>query len=112
MCVIDHSDGLVVCDLEYRRRVAALCMFYKIFCNPNHALEAALPRVCVPARLTLLAVSVHSRYLDVSRSHTVQFGRSFVHACAQYKNSLDEPCFACDGVTAFNSQIYPALLFG
>ena len=38
------SDGLVVCDLEHRRRVAALCMFYKIRCNPNHALEAVLPQ--------------------------------------------------------------------
>ena len=45
------SDGLIVCDLEHRRRVAALCMFYKIHCNPNYALEAALPLVHVPARL-------------------------------------------------------------
>ena len=30
-------DGLVVCDLEHRRRVAAFCMFHKIYCNPNHA---------------------------------------------------------------------------
>ena len=70
------SDGLVVCDLEHRRRVAALCMFYKIHRNPlyNYALEAALPRVRVFARLTRLAVSVHLRYLDVSRCCTVQFG--------------------------------------
>ena len=31
------SDDLVVSDLERRCRVAALCMFYKINCNPNHA---------------------------------------------------------------------------
>ena len=31
------SDGLVASDLKHRRRVAALCMFYKIHCNPNHA---------------------------------------------------------------------------
>ena len=34
-------DGLIVCDLELKCRVTALCMFYKNFCNPNHALEAA-----------------------------------------------------------------------
>ena len=56
------SDGLVVCDLKHRRRDAALCMLYKIYCNTNHALEAS-----VRARLTLLAVSIHSRYLTVSR---------------------------------------------
>ena len=37
------SDGLVVCDLENRRSVSALCMFYKIYCNSDHALEAAVP---------------------------------------------------------------------
>ena len=81
-----------MCDLEYRRRVAALCMFYMILSNPNHVLEAALPRVHVPTRLTRLAVSVHSRYLDVPRYRTVQFVRSFVPAYVRLWNSLDEPC--------------------
>ena len=76
------SDDLVVCDLKHRRRVAALCMFYKIFCNHNHAL-AALLRVHVPARLTNLAVPVRSRYLAVPRCRTMQFGRTFVLACVQ-----------------------------
>ena len=69
--------------MELRRRVAALCKFYKIRCYPNHALEAAL-RVRVPARLTSLVVSVHSRYLNAPRSLTVQFSCWFVSACAQY----------------------------
>ena len=46
LCLLDRvvskavklSDGLVVCNLEHRRRVAALCMFHKISCNPNNAL--------------------------------------------------------------------------
>ena len=46
------SDGLVVCYLEHRRRVAALSMFYKISCYSNHSLEAALPSVSVPMKLT------------------------------------------------------------
>ena len=74
------SDGLVEYNLE-QRLCATLCMFCKIHCNPNHALKAALPRVHVPARLTRLAVLVHSRYLDVSRCHTVQLGRSIVLVC-------------------------------
>ena len=67
--------------LEIPALVAALCMFYMIYCNPNHASVVALPQVHVPARLTHLAVSVHSRYLAVPRSRTVQFGRLFVSAC-------------------------------
>ena len=40
-----------------------------------------------------------------------QFGRSFVPACAQYWNYLDEPCFADDVVAAFKSMINRTLLF-
>ena len=47
----------------------------------------------------------------VPRCLTVQFGRPFVPVCSQCWNSLDEPCFADDGVTAFKSLIDRALLF-
>ena len=101
-----------MCDLEHRHRVAALCIFYEIHCIEIHALESALPLVHVLAvRLIYLAVSVHSWCLDVSRCRAVQFGRSFVPACVQLWNSLDEPCFAGDGVVAFKSQINRAFLW-
>ena len=29
-------NASVVCTLHHRRRVAALCIFYKIHCYPNH----------------------------------------------------------------------------
>ena len=61
LCLLDRvvskavrlRDGLVMCDLEYRRRFAALCMVYKIHCNPDQALEAALPQVHVLACVQL-----------------------------------------------------------
>ena len=41
-CVVSKAvrlmDRLVLCNLEHRRRFAALRMFYKIYCNHNHAL--------------------------------------------------------------------------
>ena len=78
-------------------------MFNNIYCNPNHAFEAALPEVYVPARLTSLAVSIHSRYLTVPMCRAVQFG-------VQVWNSLDEPCFAGDEEAAFKSRINRSLL--
>ena len=87
-------------------------MFYKIYCNLNHALEAVLPRVHLLGRLTRLAVSVHSRYLVVLRYRTVQFGRSFLPACVQYWNSVDEPCLAGYGESDFKFLINRAILFG
>ena len=97
------SDGLVMLDLEHRRLVAALCIFYKIHCIPNY-------NVHVPAWLTRLAVSVHSRYLNVPKRRTVHSGRSLVPMCVQSWNSLDEPCLAGEGAAAFKSRINRALL--
>ena len=55
--------------------------------NPDHALEVALPRVHVPARLTLQVVSVHLSYIDVPRSQKIG---SFVPSSAHAKlNSLN-----------------------
>ena len=53
---VRHSDGLVACDFEHRRRVAALCLFYKIRGNAHHALEAAVFFVHVLAMLTLVVL--------------------------------------------------------
>ena len=57
--------------------------------NRDYALEAALFDVCVPARLTSLTDFVLNRYLDVTRSRTVQCSRLFIPACARYLNPLD-----------------------
>ena len=45
------NDGHVVCDLEHKRRVGVLRMFYKIRCNLNHAVESAASDVHAPVRL-------------------------------------------------------------
>ena len=46
-------------DLAHRRSAAALCMLYKIRCNPVHPLYGALPVPYVPVRDTRGAVIVH-----------------------------------------------------
>ena len=47
------------CDISHRRSVAALCMLYKIRCNPVHPLSGALPGPYVPARVTRGALVAH-----------------------------------------------------
>ena len=63
------------------------------------------------ARLTYQVVFVHSIYFNISMFRTVQFGWLFDHAFAQYWNSLNETCFAGDGVAAVKSRINHVLLF-
>ena len=101
----------MVCDLQHRRRVAGLCMLNKIYSNSNHAIEAALPWFRLPTRRTRMVISVHFKNLDVTRSPRVKIRMTFFLACAKYWNSLDEPCFADDGVTDSKCQINCALLF-
>ena len=99
----------MVCFLKHRRRVIALCMFYKIRCSLNHALEASLAEVLVLVRLTRFFVSTHFRYLMIVWQ--AQFNLRTLRV-RKYLNSLDDSCFAGDGVAAFKSQINSALLFG
>ena len=49
---IFFTGGVFECDHAHRRSVAALCMLYKIGCNPMHPLYGALPVQYVPGRVT------------------------------------------------------------
>ena len=70
-------------DLDLRRPVTALFMFYDIRGNPNNALEEAYPDVCVYIRLTSQIVCAHLRYLHVPRSRPVQLNRSLIPVCKE-----------------------------
>ena len=101
---------MVVCDLEHRCRVTALCMYYKIRPNYDPALKAVLSEFRLTSSSTsLVVVSVSSRYPGVPKFRQVQFSLSFVIVCVQYWNSFDETCFANDGVVVFKSLINRAL---
>ena len=79
--------GRELCNLEHRRRVSSICMLYKIFNNPNHALREVL----VPwqqARITRAASFVHGHQLKPVRCRTEQFRRSFVPRVIDEWNGL------------------------
>ena len=79
--------GRELCDLEHRRRVSCLCMLYKIYNNPDHALRDTL----VPAqqsRFTRAASSVHGHQLVPVRCKTEQFKRCFIPRVIEEWNGL------------------------
>ena len=53
------TGGVFECDISHRRSVAVLCMLYKIWCNPVHPLNGALPGSYVPSRVTRGALVAH-----------------------------------------------------
>ena len=67
------------CVIAHRRYVAVLCMLYKIWCNPLHPLNDALPIPYVPVRVTRGAL-VENRYTYAPPCcRTSQYRRTFVH---------------------------------
>ena len=71
--------GASLCNLGHRRQVSCLCMMYKIYCNPNHALNEALVPVQY-GRLTRCPTSAHEHQLERPRAKTEQFSCCFVQS--------------------------------
>ena len=55
--VMALCNVFVACNLNFRRRITSICTWYKIAGSTDHSLEASLPGVFVPARLTCLIIS-------------------------------------------------------
>ena len=104
------SGGRIVCDLAHRRRVACMCMCYKILNRNGHPVKSLFPPCYVPARATRMALAAHAWSLQVPRVRTTQHSRSFVPASVRLWNSLDGSCFAGDGLPFFKSAVNRALL--
>ena len=84
--------GRELCDLGHQRRVSCLCMLYKIYNNPDHALRDTL----VPAqrsRFTRAASSMHGHQLVPVRCKTEQFKRCFVPRAIEEWNGLSVGVF-------------------
>ena len=104
------SGGRITCNLEHRRNVASLCMFYKIRGNQSHSVHSLIPPARGARRATRGALAAHSLSLEMPRARTEQFSRSFVPAVSSCWNSLDEVCFAGDGLASFKSSVNRCLL--
>ena len=82
------SDGSVRSDLWHRRKVASLCVFFKIDSLVDHPVHGLLPAQYVLRRPTSGASAAHSRSFEMLRSRTVQFSRYFVLSCVRLWNGL------------------------
>ena len=99
MSLLDHvvsqvsqlSGGSVSCDLWHRRKVASLSVFFKIDRLVDHPVRGLFPAQYVLRRPTRGALAAHSRsFVEMPRSRTVQFSRSFVLSCVRLWNGLHE----------------------
>ena len=115
-CVVGQinrlSGGSVSCDLWHRRKVASLCVFFKIDSLVDHPMRGLFPAQYILRRPSRGALAAHSRSIEMPRSRTVQFLRSFVLSCVRFWNGLHESVFAGEGVGAFKTSVNRFILQG
>ena len=103
-------NNQIVCNLNHRRNVASLCMFYKVWNNPSHPVRELIPPLHVPLRATRRTISAHRFTLDAPRVRTCQFANTFIPVCVGLWNALDDSCFAGEWIANFKTQVNRFLL--
>ena len=96
------TGGVFECYLAHRRSVAALCMLYKIRCNPVHPLYCGLPVPYVPVR-----VIAHPYTYVPPHCRASQYRRTFISLSVSLWNDVSDPVF--DGM-GFKSRANAFLL--
>ena len=102
--------GVLNCNLSHRRSVAALCMQYKIRCNPMHPLCDALPVPYVSVRVTRGALIAHRYTYAPPRCRTSQYRMTFIALSVSLWNDLVDPVFDGVGLAGFKSRSNAFLL--
>ena len=108
--VCQLSGGDVSCDLWHRRRVAPLCVLFKIDSLVGNPVCSLFPALYVKRRPNRGALAAHSRSFEMPRCRTVQFSHSFVQSCVRLWNGLHESVFAGEGLGDFKTSVNRFLL--
>ena len=94
----------LIIDLKHRRKVAAQCMFYKIFNNLRHPVNLLLPTPFVPLISTRYNNSLNSLALRFPLFNTEQFKRSFIPNCVDIWNTLPNTVVHSSNIQKFKVQ--------
>ena len=81
------TEGVLECDIAHRQSVSALCMLYKIRCNPMRSLYGALPGPYAPVHVTRGALA-HRYPYALHRCRTSQYSLTFIPMSASLWNDL------------------------
>ena len=108
--VTQMSNGLVQCDLQHRRNVAALCMLYKVRANAAHPLNSRLPLPYMAPRPLRRHAQQHAHQLSAVHSRTSQYQRTFVPEISRLWNSLGQTVTFEEGLQKFKTTAHRYLL--
>ena len=91
-------------NLDHRRSVGSLSLFFKIVQNQSHPLHSRLPLLFNPIRNTRRTVNLNTLSFTPIRCSTEQFSRSFFPSCVKIWNSLSDDIVHSSNVQIFKSS--------
>ena len=98
-------------SLEHRRRVASLCIFFKICNNPTHPMHSRLPGPANLARRTRRVQRMNSRALTSAISpNSIQFNRTFLPVTIESWNYLPQTLVDSPTMESFKRKVNQHLL--
>ena len=97
-------------DIEHRRRVASLCMFYKIYNNDRHPVKSLLPDPYIPSRFTRYNSDINGKALQPPCFNSFQFKRSFIPSSIRFWNKLPDSLVSEPLLQKFKVGVHRRLL--
>ena len=91
-------------DLNHRRNVSSLSMFYKIFFSPTHPLSSIMPNPLVFNRDTRASRAAHQHCVTVPYSRTEHHSRTFLPYTSSIWNKLPPSVFDGEGLDGFKKR--------
>ena len=92
-------------DLDHRRKVSSLSMFYKIRFSFNHPLSHLMPDPLTINRDTRSSVTMHPHCVAVPRSRTDHHKRAFLPSTSFDWNRLPRSVFEGSGLQSFKIRL-------
>ena len=96
-------------DLNHRRTVSSLSLFFKMYSNSSHPLHQTIPSPLVFNRDTRASRSMHQHCVELPRSRTVLYSRSFLPHTSSLWNELPSHAFEKETLSHFKSSINRSL---
>ena len=97
-------------DIEHRRKVASLCMFYKIYNNDRHPVKPLLPPEYTQLRITRLNSQFNSKALQLPSFISKQYERCFIPSSVDIWNKLPDSLVSEPLLQRFKVGVHRRLL--
>ena len=102
---IKYISPALSLDLDHRRRVGALSIFFKVLNNRQHPLRSVLPEFFNPVRMTRFARNLNGLAINFMNVSTTQFSRCFLPSMITTWNKLPNEIVYSSNITSFKSHV-------